>query len=60
VKKALTQINEQRLSGTHNRNITTNPTNLKSLEQLSRKWEARSYYASPRAAMEALMEGSNE
>jgi hypothetical protein len=39
---------------------STNPTNLKTLEQLSRKWAARGYYPSPSAAMKVLMEGRHE
>jgi len=38
-------------------NSSTNHANLKSLEQLSRKWAARGYYPTPSAAMQVLLEG---
>ena len=41
-------------------NSSTKLPNLKTLEQLSRKWAARGYYPSPSAAMQALMEGYHE
>ena len=67
MKKALTQINEQRLSGTRNPDFTTKPTKLntsrnghKVLEGIARKWASRGYYPSPSAAMKALTEGCHE
>ena len=61
MKKALIQINGQRLSGTRTPDYTTaiskQNNSHKVLEQIARKWAARGYYPTPSAAMKVLMEG---
>ncbi len=44
----------------HKFDSSTNPTKLRTLEQISRKWAARGYYPTPSAAMKVLMEGCHE
>ena len=62
MKKALTQINEQRLSGTRTPDCTTAhiKRNNKVLKQLVQKWVDRGYYPTPGASMEVLLEGCHE
>ena len=62
MEKALTQINEQRLSGTRSPDFTTKPDKMdtsrnghKVLEGIARKWASRGYYPTPSAAMQALL-----
>ena len=63
MKKALTQINEQRLNLVLQKSdYTTAPAELnttrngkKSLEQLARKWASRGYYPTLSEAMKVLL-----
>ena len=61
MKKAPTQINEQRLPGTRTPDYTTaskgHNTSRKTLERTARRWVARGYYPTPSAAMQVLLEG---
>ncbi len=64
MEKALTQINEQRLSGTRTPDYTTanikRISDYKVLEQIAQRWADHGYYPSPGSAMEVLLEGCHE